>query len=50
LKSRWSDGEAGRVVAEYGAEWGEELALRTYTSRLIGQEEEVVLHGAGTRR
>jgi rhamnulose-1-phosphate aldolase/alcohol dehydrogenase len=47
LKSRWSDGEAGRVVAEYGAEWGEELALRTYTSRLIGQEEEVVLHGGG---
>jgi rhamnulose-1-phosphate aldolase/alcohol dehydrogenase len=47
LKSRWSDAEAGRLVAEYGARWGEELALRTYTSRLIGQEEDIVLHGGG---
>jgi rhamnulose-1-phosphate aldolase/alcohol dehydrogenase len=47
LKSRWSEAEAGRYVAEYGAEWGEELALRTYTSRLIGQEPEMVLHGGG---
>ena len=29
------------------AEWGEELGLRTYTSRLIGQEPEMVLHGGG---
>jgi rhamnulose-1-phosphate aldolase/alcohol dehydrogenase len=47
LKSRWSDGEAAKFVAEYAAEWGEELALRTYTSRLIGQEEAIVLHGGG---
>ncbi len=47
MKSRWSDAEAAKYVAEYGAEWGEELALRTYTSRLIGQEPAVVLHGGG---
>lgn len=34
-------------MAEYGAAWGEDLALRTYTSRLIGQEQAVVLHGGG---
>jgi rhamnulose-1-phosphate aldolase/alcohol dehydrogenase len=43
LKSRWSDEEAAKHVAE----WGEELGLRTYTSRLIGQEPEMVLHGGG---
>ena len=47
MKSRWSDAEAAKYVAEYGAEWGEDLALRTYTSRLIGQEQEIVLHGGG---
>ena len=47
MKSRWSEAEAAKSVAEYGAEWGEELALRTYTSRLIGQEQAVVLHGGG---
>ena len=47
MKSRWSDAEAAKYVAEHGAEWGEELALRTYTSRLIGQEPAVVLHGGG---
>jgi rhamnulose-1-phosphate aldolase/alcohol dehydrogenase len=47
LKSRWSDAEAAKFVAEYGAEWGEELALRIYTSRLIGREQDIVLHGGG---
>jgi rhamnulose-1-phosphate aldolase/alcohol dehydrogenase len=47
LKSRWSEAEAAKFVAEYGTEWGEELALRTYTSRLIGQEQAIVLHGGG---
>ena len=47
MKSRWNDAEAAKYVAEYGAAWGEDLALRTYTSRLIGQEQDVVLHGGG---
>ena len=34
-------------MAEYGAKWGEELALRTYSSRLIGAEQDMVLHGGG---
>ena len=47
MKSRWSEAEAAKHVAEYAAEWGEDLALRTYSSRLIGQEEDIVLHGGG---
>src|SRR5437763_593434 len=47
MRSRWSDEEADAVVARYGARWGEELALRTYTSRLLGAEDRLVLHGGG---
>jgi rhamnulose-1-phosphate aldolase/alcohol dehydrogenase len=47
LESRWSEEEAAKFVAEYAAKWGEELALRTYSSRLIGLEKDVVLHGGG---
>ena len=47
MKSRWSEAEAANYVAEYEPEWGEDLALRTYTSRLIGQEQDIVLHGGG---
>jgi rhamnose utilization protein RhaD (predicted bifunctional aldolase and dehydrogenase)/NAD(P)-dependent dehydrogenase (short-subunit alcohol dehydrogenase family) len=47
MKNRWSDREAAKLVAEYGMRVGENLALRTYTSRLIGDEEKLVLHGGG---
>ncbi len=47
MRSRWSEKEAAGFVAGYGAEWGEPLALRTYSSRLLGAEPELVLHGGG---
>lgn len=47
MKNRWSQEEASRFIAEYGKKWGEALALRTYSSRLIGKEKELVLHGGG---
>ncbi len=47
MKNRWSGKEASRFVAKYGKKRGEDLALRTYTSRLIGEEKELVLHGGG---
>jgi rhamnose utilization protein RhaD (predicted bifunctional aldolase and dehydrogenase)/NAD(P)-dependent dehydrogenase (short-subunit alcohol dehydrogenase family) len=46
MKSRWSDSEAQQYCQRYAAH-GEALALRVYTSRLIGQEPELVLHGGG---
>ncbi|NGZ06841.1 MAG: bifunctional aldolase/short-chain dehydrogenase [Magnetococcales bacterium] len=47
MKSRWSDAEAEEFVQRYGSRWGERLALRTYTSRLLGAEKGLVLHGGG---
>ncbi len=47
MRSRWSDDEAAAFVARYGDEWGEDLALRTYASRLLGREPALVLHGGG---
>jgi rhamnose utilization protein RhaD (predicted bifunctional aldolase and dehydrogenase)/NAD(P)-dependent dehydrogenase (short-subunit alcohol dehydrogenase family) len=47
VQSLWNDGEAGEFIARYGRAYGEDLALRVYTSRLIGRDEDLVLHGGG---
>ena len=47
MKSRWSDAEARESCDRYGARWGEALALRVYTSRLIGKDPDLVMHGGG---
>ena len=44
--SRWSDAEARASIERY-AESGEDVALRVYTSRLIGGDASLVLHGGG---
>jgi rhamnose utilization protein RhaD (predicted bifunctional aldolase and dehydrogenase)/NAD(P)-dependent dehydrogenase (short-subunit alcohol dehydrogenase family) len=46
--SRWSDAEAKAMAAHYAAkDVGEDLALRVYTSRLLGQDPTLVQHGGG---
>ncbi len=47
MESRWSDREATELVARLAPRWGEDLALRVYTSRLIGRDPDLVLHGGG---
>jgi rhamnose utilization protein RhaD (predicted bifunctional aldolase and dehydrogenase)/NAD(P)-dependent dehydrogenase (short-subunit alcohol dehydrogenase family) len=48
MKNRWRNKEAKEAVARYGARGiPEELALRVYTSRLIGSDPALVLHGGG---
>jgi rhamnose utilization protein RhaD (predicted bifunctional aldolase and dehydrogenase)/NAD(P)-dependent dehydrogenase (short-subunit alcohol dehydrogenase family) len=49
MRSAWSDDEARAAVARWGHGPGrnEDLALRVYTSRLIGAEAALVLHGGG---
>jgi rhamnose utilization protein RhaD (predicted bifunctional aldolase and dehydrogenase)/NAD(P)-dependent dehydrogenase (short-subunit alcohol dehydrogenase family) len=48
LKSLWSDKHAAESVTKYAAMGvGEDLALRVYTSRLLGGEPQLVLHGGG---
>jgi rhamnose utilization protein RhaD (predicted bifunctional aldolase and dehydrogenase) len=47
MESRYVDAEAARIVAERAAHVSEAVALRTYTARLLGAEEALVLHGGG---
>jgi rhamnose utilization protein RhaD (predicted bifunctional aldolase and dehydrogenase)/NAD(P)-dependent dehydrogenase (short-subunit alcohol dehydrogenase family) len=47
MQNHWRDEEATELVALYAPEWGEDLALRIYSARLIGREESLVLHGGG---
>ena len=47
MKSSWSDEQATEFLSRYGAQWGEDLALRTYSARLLGVEKSLVLHGGG---
>lgn len=47
MQNRWRDAEAAKFLALYAPQWGADLALRTYASRLLGAEEALVLHGGG---
>src|SRR5262245_18678900 len=47
MQSRWSDREAAEYVDRLAPKWGEALALRVYTSRLIGRDPDLVMHGGG---
>jgi rhamnose utilization protein RhaD (predicted bifunctional aldolase and dehydrogenase) len=45
MQSRWNDDEAARWAAQLAP--AAELGLRVYTSRLLGAEKTLVLHGGG---
>jgi rhamnose utilization protein RhaD (predicted bifunctional aldolase and dehydrogenase)/NAD(P)-dependent dehydrogenase (short-subunit alcohol dehydrogenase family) len=48
LLSQWSDAEAESLVDRYAEKAvGRDLALRVYTSRLLGRDPKLVLHGGG---
>ena len=48
MKSRWSDAEANAAIARYGEQGiASDLALRVYTTRLLGGDPALVLHGGG---
>jgi len=48
MKSRWSDTDAKGFVKRYAGQGiNEDLALRTYTTRLLGGDPKLVLHGGG---
>ena len=48
MKSRWRDREADEAVSRYARDGiGRDLALRVYTTRLLGQDPALVLHGGG---
>ena len=48
MRNLWSDRDAEAAVARYGDRGvGRDLALRVYTTRLLGTEPRLVLHGGG---
>ena len=48
MENLWSDRDARAAVKRYGAQGvNEDLALRVYTTRLLGNEPRLVQHGGG---
>src|SRR5262245_10934309 len=48
MKSAWSERDAQAIVDRYALEGiGPDLALRIYSTRLLGSEPRLVLHGGG---
>jgi rhamnose utilization protein RhaD (predicted bifunctional aldolase and dehydrogenase)/NAD(P)-dependent dehydrogenase (short-subunit alcohol dehydrogenase family) len=48
MQSRWNDADARKAVETYARQGiAEDLALRTYTTRLLGSDPLLVLHGGG---
>ena len=48
MQSRWKDADARKAVETWARPaWARTLALRTYTTRLLGRDPALVLHGGG---
>ena len=48
MKSGWVDSEAQAAIERYAAQGiGRDLAARVYTTRLLGRDPKLVLHGGG---
>src|ERR1700761_5827673 len=48
MKSQWSDADAQEFVTRYAPKGvNADLAVRTYTTRLLGSDPKLVLHGGG---
>jgi rhamnose utilization protein RhaD (predicted bifunctional aldolase and dehydrogenase)/NAD(P)-dependent dehydrogenase (short-subunit alcohol dehydrogenase family) len=48
MKSQWNDKTAAEAIESYAKKGvGEDVALRVYTTRLLGRDKLLVLHGGG---
>ncbi len=48
MKSQWNDKTAREAIESYAKKGvGEDVALRVYTTRLLGRDPLLVLHGGG---
>ena len=48
MKNNWSNTEAKRYISKYKKlGYSKDMALRVYTTRLLGRNSELVLHGGG---
>ena len=46
MENKWNDSDAKAAIKKY-SDVAEDIALRVYTSRLIGADPSLVLHGGG---
>ena len=48
MQSQWSDADAAKAIETYAAQGAsEDIAIRVYTTRLLGGDPRLVLHGGG---
>ena len=48
MKNDWTNNEAKKFIKKYKKlGFSKDIALRVYTSRLLGKNKELVLHGGG---
>lgn len=47
MEQKWSDKELKKFIDRYAPDYGEALAIRVYSSQLLGKEPDLVLHGGG---
>ena len=48
MKNNWSQRQASRYIKHYkGLGFNKDIALRVYTSRLLGEERKLVVNGGG---
>ena len=48
MQSRWSEAEAAAAVEKYvSAGINKDVAIRVYSTRILGQDPALVLHGGG---
>ncbi len=48
MKNKWNNSEAKKYISHYKKKKvSKELALRIYTTHLLGREKDLVLHGGG---
>ncbi|MBF0566944.1 MAG: bifunctional aldolase/short-chain dehydrogenase [Nitrospirae bacterium] len=47
MENRWDENGLARVFSEYALKWGYDLPYRIYSSRLMGSDRRLVLHGGG---
>lgn len=47
MRNRWNLQDFQQALARWAPDYGEELAARLYTARLLGAEPDLVLHGGG---
>jgi rhamnose utilization protein RhaD (predicted bifunctional aldolase and dehydrogenase)/NAD(P)-dependent dehydrogenase (short-subunit alcohol dehydrogenase family) len=47
MNNGWIDAEADDFIKTHGPEWGDDVALLTYATRLVGSRPDLAMHGGG---